>query len=304
VRNDINWDYVKALADRGWSNRRISRHLKAREGLEVDESVIRRSLPKLGYNRHLIPEDDSFEDRFSIVLDQPLVHEGDIAISADWHIPMYDPKYTNEFILAARERKVTDLVIAGDFFNFDALSQYDPKQADAGLEGEIDEAIAVMNVLLETFTRIYFLWGNHDARLHRALGYAMQFRKAMETVFGKLGLEALDRIVFSNLDHMWIETPNGRYYVCHPKNYTKVPLSTARALAPKVNAHVITAHSHHCAVGYGPDGEKVVAEIGGLFDRHKTAYLQRTTTFPTWQQGYAFLNDGILEVSSPGWRTS
>jgi predicted phosphodiesterase len=301
VRNDINWDYVKALADKGWSNRRISRHLKTREGLEVDESVIRRTLPKLGYNRFLIPEDDSFEDRFSIVLDQPLVHDGDIAISADWHIPLYDPKYANKFITDARDRGINQLVIAGDFFNFDALSAYDPKQVDAGLEGEIDEAIAVMNVLLETFTRVYFLWGNHDARLHRALGFAMQFRSAMETVFGKLGNELLDRIVFSNLDHMWVESERGKWYICHPKNYTKVPLSTARALAPKVNAHVITAHSHHCAVGYGPDGEKVVAEIGGLFDRHKTGYLQRTTTFPTWQQGYAFLEDGVLKVSSPGW---
>jgi hypothetical protein len=295
VSKDINWKYAMALADKGWSNYRIGDHLG------VNESTVRRGLARVGYKRSLIPEDTAFEDRFNIVLDQPLVHEGDIAISADWHIPLYDPKYANKFIRDAKDRGHTKLIIAGDFFNFDSLSAYDPKQQEAGLEGEIEEAVAVMRVLLETFDTIYFLWGNHDARLPRALGYALQFRVAMRTVFGKLGEKALDRIIFSNLDHMWIECGGEKWYVCHPKNYTKVPLSTARALVPKVNANVITAHSHHCAVGYGPDGAKVVAEVGGLFDRHKTEYLQRTTTNPNWQQGYAFLENGKLFVTSPGW---
>lgn len=298
MSKDIDWNRVVQLADKGLSNRRIARTLG------VDESTVRRGLPKVGYQRHLIPEEGGFEDRFNIVLDKPIIHEGSVAISADWHIPLYDPAYANQFIRDSRERGLKDLVIAGDFFNFDALSQYDPKQQEAGLEGELEEATAVMRVLLETFDRIYFLWGNHDARLHRALGFAMQFQQAMKTVFGKLGEECLDRIVFSNLDHMWLKDGGTPWYICHPKNYTKVPLSTARQLAPKVNANVITAHSHHCAVGYGPDGEKVVAEAGGLFDREKTAYLQRTTTFPTWAQGYAFLIDGRLHLSSPGWETT
>jgi hypothetical protein len=295
MSKDINWKYVMALADKGWSNYRIGDHLG------VNESTIRRGLSREGYKRSLLPEDLPFEDRFNIVLDQPIVYEGDIAITADWHIPLYDAKYANKFILDAKDRGHTKLIIAGDFFNFDALSSYDPKQESAGLEGEVEEAVAVMRVLLETFDTIYFLWGNHDARLHRALGFAMQFRVAMRTVFGKLGDQALDRIIFSNLDHMWVQTNEGMWYICHPKNYTRVPLSTGRALAPKVNANVITAHSHHCAVGYGPDGDKVVAEIGGLFDRHKTEYLQRTTTNPNWQQGYAFIEKGRLFVTSPGW---
>jgi hypothetical protein len=120
----------------------------------------------------------------------------------------------------------------------------------------------------------------------------------MKLVFGNLGVDALEKITFTNLDHLWIGTD---WYICHPGNYTRVPLSTARTLATKYNANVITAHSHHAAVGYAIDGEKVVAEIGGLFDRHRTGYLQRSTTFPTWAQGYGFLDNGFLNVRSPGW---
>jgi hypothetical protein len=287
------------MASRGMSNRAIGR------ALNVDEKTVRNGLKRAGYKRHLVPLDLS--DRFAFNLDKPITITDDkVAISADWHIPLYDPAYVNSFIEAARERECRTLIAAGDFFNFDALSSYDPKQAEAGLEGELGEGAAVMRVLLESFDRIVYLWGNHDARLHRALGFAIQFKEAMKLVFGNLGSEALDRIEFSNLDHCWVKQNDGRdWYICHPANYTRIPLSTARVLAAKLNANVITAHSHHCAVGYATDGEKVVAEIGGLFDRTKTAYLQRTTTFPTWAQGFAILENGQpMLIDSPGFKTT
>ena len=295
----VNWEEATHLAvAEGWSNYRIA------DKFAVHESTIRRGLASMGVQRFLLPEDQDFAERFKITLDKPMRHKGNLAITADWHIPLYDAAYANRFIKTARERGHKNLLIAGDFFNFDALSAYEPKQHEAGLEGELVEALSVMRVLLETFDTIYYLWGNHDVRLHRALGFALQFQNAMKLVFGALGDEALARIQFTNLDHMWVDVPGQEsWYICHPANYSRIPLSTARVLAAKQNAHVITAHSHHCAVGYGTDGARVVAEIGGLFDRHKTAYLQRTTTFPTWQTGYAFLEDGKLTVDSPGWAT-
>lgn len=284
----------------------------------MDEKTVRRNLK--GFKRHLIPTD--LEERFLMNLDKPLVFNEDMMITADWHIPVYDPDYVNAMIRRARAEGLTTLAIAGDFFNFDSLSAYDPKQDDANLGREYSESIAVMRVILETFDHIVYVWGNHDARFHRALGYAMQFSAAMKMVFGALGKEALERISFTNLDHFWIGVgkptfskdeveleqdmwlPHNRWYICHPKNYTRTPLSTARKLAAKYNANVATAHSHHCAVGYAEDGEKMVAECGGLFDRHKTKYLQRSTTHPTWQQGFGWLKGGRFHLTSPGWETA
>lgn len=258
----------------------------------------------MGVQRHLVPVDTSVTERIKVELDKPILLPLDrqYAITADWHIPLYDPEYVNRFIEDARERNVRDLVVAGDFFNMDSLSQYQPKQDSAGLEAELNESMMVMKALLESFDKITYLWGNHDARLHKALGFTIQFKEAMKLVFGSLGVDALERITFTNLDHLWLGAEEEeRWYVCHPGSYTRIPLSTARTLATKYNASVITAHSHHCAVGYSINGRNVVAEIGGLFDRHKTGYLQRSTTFPTWAQGYAFIDDGRLIVRSPGW---
>jgi len=257
----------------------------------------------MGVRRYLLPT-ESITDRLNIEVDSPIVLPRDelYAVTADWHIPIYDPEYVNTFIEDARERGANKLVVAGDFFNFDALSAYAPKQEEAGLKTELEEASLVMRALLESFQQVYYLWGNHDARLHKALGFTIQFREAMKMVFGTLGDEALKRVRFTNLDHIWIgEEGEDRWYICHPGSYTRIPLSTARALATKYNASVATAHSHHCALGYAIDGDKVVWEVGGLFDKDKTAYLQRSTTFPTWTQGYGFIESGKLIARSPRW---
>lgn len=289
---NVNWAEAARLStEQGWSNYRIADHFG------VNESTIRRGL------KPMVNAEDLTFGGMDIVLDVPLEHTGNLAVTADWHIPLYDQEYVNTFLAEAKERRHSHLVIAGDFFNFDSLSSYDPKQDSAGLEVELAEAKKVMGALLDQFDRVYYIWGNHDARLHRTLGFKIQFKEAMRLVFGDLGKTMLDKIAFTNLDHMWVRVPDGTdWYICHPANYTRLALSTAKTLASKKNANVITAHSHHCAVGYGVDGEKVVAEIGGLFDRHKTSYLQRSTTFPTWAQGYAFIEDGRLVVKSPGWQ--
>lgn len=283
-----------ALAEEGLSNVAIA------EKLGVGEASVRRGLQKASYQRHLVPLTPS--QRFDFDLDIPIVvREDDVMIVADLHVPIYDPVRVNEMIETARSEGITTLVIGGDFFNFDALSSYDPKQTDAGLEREWREGLGVMRVLLETFDRIVYVWGNHDSRLHRALGYKARFTSAMKLVFGALGTEAMERIEFTNLDHCWIETGESRWYVCHPQSYSRIPLTTARQIAAKEGCNVITAHSHHCAVGYATNGRHVVVEAGGLFDANKTAYLQRSTTFPNWQQGYCYLKGGQLRVVSPGW---
>lgn len=297
----IDADAVAELARRHptWSNYDLARELGC------DEATIRRAKKRPEYKPHLIPEDDYPP----ITVDRPIViRDADAIITADWHVPLYDPEYVNAMIERARHLDVRTLVIAGDFFNFDALSAYDPKQDEAGLEGEIEAAQSVMSVLGETFDRIVFVWGNHDARLHRALGYKMQFKTAMNLVFGELGRDLLAKIEFTNLDHVWFEFSEAppdrrRWYICHPQSYSRIPLSTARQLTAKMNANVITAHAHHCAVGYGTDGRKIAAEIGGFFDRTKTQYLQRSTTFPNWQQGYGYLLGGRFFLTTPDWGT-
>jgi len=261
---------------------------------DVNERTIRKWLTKLP-DLPRMPRID---------LDVPITIEGKtVTITADWHIPLHSEEWINRMMKTSMEHDSEVLLVAGDWFNFDSLSSYDPKQNSAGLELELETGRAMMEAMLQIFPEVVYLWGNHDARLHRSLGYKIRFDNAMRTVFGELGSDALSRIQFSSLDHCWIQTPRGTWYVCHPQAYSSVPLATGRKMAPiHPSKHIITAHSHHCAVGYAPDGVSVVAEAGGLFDATKTAYLQRATTFPRWQNGYGILeDDGSFHLHSAGW---
>lgn len=289
--------YVQ-LAEKGLSNVAIAK------SLGVDESSVRRGLAKADYKRYLLPV-NHLPERFEFLLDEPFVLKTEqighpIMVTADWHIPVYDPYLVNHMILTARDIGSKTLIIAGDFFNHDALSRFDPKQDEASLEREWDEGRAVIRVLMETFDDIYYTYGNHDARLVKQLGFKIAFANLTNYLFG--GLEGVEeKIHVSNLDHLWVSSPGTKYYVCHPKSYSRKPLTTAIDLAAKVGSSVLTAHAHHCAVGYAKNGKDLVSDVGGLFDTTRTKYLQDTTTYPYWSQGFAWIEPtGRYNLESPG----
>jgi hypothetical protein len=274
--------------------------------LGVDEASVRRGLAKAGWKPYLVPS--NVVHSIQTAVERPMVLDtsalGAGAITADWHHPLTDYGLVNVFIEQARELRATNyLVVAGDWFNVDALSSFDHKQASADLDTEFLGSTATMETLLSTFKRLIFSWGNHDARMHKALGYKVSFTKAMKMMFEDLDPKLMDRVSFTNLDHIYIDTPaRGRYMVAHPKTYSSIPLSSARKLASKHLTHVLTGHSHHTALGYDPSGRFVVGELGGFFSADHVEYLQRTTNFPNWTNGYGFLSkDGHLSMESPGW---
>lgn len=268
------------------------------ERLGVDESSVRRGLRRA---RQLAPL-RSLHDTGDF-LDTPIRHNGAIAVSADWHIPLVDYEYASRFLQHCYELDIRTLAIAGDFFNHDALSSFDYKQASADLTTELDEANSIMRSLTQLFDKIIFVWGNHDARVHKALGYKLSFIHSMKAMLHEIPADLLDKIEFSNLDHFWVDSPDGEpTYICHPKNYSATPLANARKMAAKMQANVITAHSHHAAMGFDVSGKYVCVEAGGFFDASRTAYLQRSTNFQTWCQGYSLIDaDGHISMYTPRW---
>lgn len=288
------------MREAGLNNQEIA------DRLDVSEASVRRGLRKVGYKPYLIP--GYARRKLDAVMEAPLridvTKAGAGAVTADWHHPLANYDLINSFLDHAVEVGATNwLVVAGDWFNIDALSAFDFKdEQNAGLEQEMYGSNITMKRVLQVFDKVYLSWGNHDARVHKSLGYKVSFARAMKMMFADIDTELFEKVSLSNLDHIYIDTPNGPYMVCHPAAYTSVPLTSARKLASKELCHVITGHSHHTAVGHDPSGSFVCAEVGGFFDADKTKYLQRTTTFPKWQNGYGFIDsDGYLAVEGKGW---
>lgn len=207
----------------------------------------------------------------------------------------------NYFLTTCRNQGIKNLLIAGDFLNGDQLSNYFPKQENAGIEIELIHANYVMGKLLETFDRVVFLKGNHDYRYVKGRDYKVSFKDAITDAFFALSEKGLERLEISNLDHCYVNGSSGRYYVCHPKAYSQVPGTTGLKLAAKYPGHhIVTAHSHHCALMYTKDGAHLVVEIGGFFDAEQTGYLQESTTFPRWTNGFGILTEQDGFVLYPG----
>lgn len=299
-------DRYVTLKEQGLTNQEIADRILAEDGISVSEASVRRGLLAARHKPYLIP--GYAREQLETTLEQPLrinvTKAGAGAITADWHHPLANYELINSFLDHAVETGATNwLVVAGDWFNIDALSSFDSKDDQrANMEQEFFGSNETMTRVLQVFKRVYLSWGNHDARVHKALGYKVSFARAMRMMFSDLENAEVRRISLSNLDHIGIDTPNGEYLVTHPKTYSSMPLSTARRLASKELCNIITGHSHHTAIGHDVSGEFVCAEIGGFFDAAKTQYLQRTTTFPKWQNGYGFIDsDGFLTIEGQGW---
>ena len=292
--------YVKlAEANPFFSNKKIA------DLLGVDEASVRRAYKKAGYKRGLIPPNEDIPRALETV-DIPITLYWDALLIADVHCPLYDREYIYVAIKDAINSGIGTVVFCGDFWQGDQYSNYFPKQIT--LESELSGGVELMEWILGFFDKAYFIKGNHDYRYVKVRGYKVSFVQAMQDAFKGLSAEAMDKIEFSNLDHMYLTGPflgdldgTQDWYVCHPQAYSRQPLAGARALTTIHDMNVATAHSHHCARGYGPNGKHQAMELGGFFDVSRTAYLQASTAFPKSTPGYAIYQDGKMRLESPAW---
>lgn len=218
---------------------------------------------------------------------------GNGCVSGDWHLPITDYDIVNEACEDAIRLGCTDFLIgAGDVFNMDALSDYLPKQDDAGLAPEIIAANHLFKQLLRVFDKIIISKGNHDIRFIRQLGWKLRFEHSLRMILFDLTPEELARIEFTARDYVLVDSPEGVWRCTHTAEYSRSPLAIPGRLADIYQQHVIGFHRHHHAAGFSAAGYRVI-EGGGWFDRGKTEYLQQwTKSFPKWQHGTTFLREG------------
>lgn len=234
-------------------------------------------------------------------LPTPMEFYGSPMITGDIHIPVTSQLMTAHLFSKSYDNNLRTLILGGDTWHQDSLGRFDPKQTDHTLEQEFDIGRDYIAALLEWFETIYIIKGNHDDRFIRALGWKLDFVASMKLILGKVYKDNKDRFHLSNLDHMYVYGKEGqKYYVNHPKAYSRTPLATGRALAAKHHCNIICAHAHHHAIGTDISGQYVVAEMGGLFDAEKQAYLREATTFPKQVNGLLWLDpNGRLVAWNP-----
>lgn len=228
-----------------------------------------------------------------------------IAVTADWHVPLTNRVFVQSFFdrIESEYARTKTLFVIGDLFNFDALSNYSPKQASASLAVELPKIKDTLLEMSQYFNKIVLTKGNHDMRLLRKLEWATTFQESIRMVLHDIPNSLKKKLIISDHDHCYLlDKSNRDWFLAHPTEYSRIPLRIPRELADIHKCHVMTGHSHHSAVGYDKSGKYTCVELGGFFDNEAFDFTKATTTFPRWQIGYALITyEGKLIVESGQW---
>lgn len=234
---------------------------------------------------------------FDNSLGTPFHVSGDFVITGDWQLPTTDyqfaamPMVVGKKHLRSKQRK---LIIAGDFINADAFSDYESDVPTPAFEREVAAASAMMEEILTVFDEVYWIWGNHERRVGRKTKGALtpHMLRSLVTPHAK-------RVHVSHWGHMLVDTPLGTYRVTHGRAYSVQQLNVADMLAQKYQQHIISHHEHHASKGWDRYKRYVIVNNGGVFNQSQMGYaVLDDDKNPNMQVGFTLLKDGCAELLS------
>jgi hypothetical protein len=214
----------------------------------------------------------------------------DYIITADYHSPYFSVPWHNRSLAIAERFGIKKLIVIGDLVDFGFASHY-YSDHKPGIADEADENRRLIQSLLAQFEEIVVVKGNHEDRLGRQTNGIVQARYLFElwagTEYGK-------RFKYSLYDKLTI---GGEWLCVHPRSYSQRAGIASRALCSKYLKNVLNTHGHHVGWNYDPSGKFLAVDLGGMFDPEKIEYMNvKTTTHPTWNQGFGMLRNGYFHL--------
>ena len=213
----------------------------------------------------------------------------DFLVASDFHVPGEDRRWVKRLLDYGKKNGITTLFINGDFWNHDAISRWQLKDPAMGLKFEIKKGIALVRELRQQF-KLYFVCGNHDSRLPKALNYSLNFSDWMEALFG-------DDVVATDFDFIKVKSGKREFRICHPEYYSKIKGSQVSELAHDLQENVIMAHQHFLAVTTNKTGRYLCIDCGCMCDQNVFYYKKSATSkFPSWENGFVHIKNGKVRL--------
>lgn len=228
-------------------------------------------------------------------LPTPLELTGDWVIVGDVHAPYVSPLWAERVVKVARKRRIKNLLIAGDFWDYSNYSIYDDVVPPASWQTEKAAGKRIMKAWGAWFSRVEFLMGNHERRKEKRL----QGHEDDEDIFSPLA--AVCRNMHSS-NYGWADVTSGgeKYRVTHPKNYSVQSLAVADQLALKYDCHIISFHEHHLAKGVDRYGRHIIINGGCLVDPAMLAYVGLDDNkAAAMVNGFVTLRAGVADLYGP-----
>lgn len=217
--------------------------------------------------------------------------QGDWMVCGDVHVPHADLEMTALLVAVAKKYKVKRLLIAGDFFNFDAFSTYSAVMQPPSWAQEREAARELISYWLSTFAEIRLIAGNHDRRLEKWTAGAFDENDMIRLV------TTSDKVSMSNFAYCTVTSGGIDWHITHPQNYSINQLIVAEQLALKHEANVIAFHEHSLAQGYDRFGRYVIINGGCMMRQEQAAYKTLDDNKASnFKSGFVMLRNGVATL--------
>jgi hypothetical protein len=222
-------------------------------------------------------------------LGKPWELEGDWIIAGDIHCNTVNTDFMRRPLEIATRylKKPRRFMIAGDFLNQDAWSGYENVYPLPSFSKELQSARQFLDMYLKVFDEIWMFVGNHDLRITRKSGTAIQPEDMMRMISHDT------RVKVSHWGHALLNTARGVYRISHGSEYSIQQLNVADQMAQKYGQHIVLWHEHHTALGMDRFKRHVILNGGGLFDQSSMAYTQiEDNKRPNMANGFVMIRNG------------
>lgn len=217
----------------------------------------------------------------------PVTTSGDnVVITSDWHLPALNWPLWYAAVFVARAIEASHVFVIGDIQDNGqpGLSPWPaiwPVPVPTG-DDCIDQAISLTGYIHEqTGAEVVITGGNHDVWGDRATGGQYWINRQLRA----------SGVTVSRYHYCYHDTSRGRWYLTHPKNYSRALLGVPAQHRDRVECHVACAHTH--GLGLGVRNGRWIAEAGGLFDPSQMQYLNVAhSTAPMPTPGFMYLRRG------------
>jgi len=216
---------------------------------------------------------------------------GDWLIVGDVHVPFTDWQWAERVLAVARQRKIRNLLIAGDFFDLSQFSLYIHVITPPTWAQEREAARIVLKAWLTWFHEIRIIMGNHDRRLQKFTAGAFEEADILALVTTN------QKVTINGRGFAVIDTPQGEWRITHPRNYSINRLTVASDLAAKHDQHILSFHEHHVGLGWDRYGRHCVVNGGCLVDPGKLAYVSLDDSkSAAMSNGFVTLINGVPTI--------
>ena len=218
--------------------------------------------------------------------------QGDAIVTSDWHIPHHHEELMTRMLHVAEALKIKQLVINGDFLNEDAFSRWPSHPFNVGWQTEKYIARDVLQTLVKTFDRIYYILDNHDRRILARHERPADFT---EDDLMDIMLDATTRgVVRASIFYHHI-TINDTWRVTSPKEYRRAKLSLPSRLAQLHHTNIISGGDHLFGLGVDDSARYVIANNCCMVNPAEVPYINvQDTSFPQWSPGFYAIVDNVL----------